>query len=108
MRRMAPRCDESTSRLATLHEHDLALPDYSDVATQTIGGAIGTGTHGTGPRLHNLSRLLVGARVVWTGRTEDAFRRARERSAACKPDRPRGAAACAPHVAPASRGLRSP
>ena len=32
---------------AALYEHDLALPNYGDVATQTIGGAIGTGTHGT-------------------------------------------------------------
>lgn len=48
----------------TLYEHDLALPNYGDVATQTIGGAIGTGTHGTGRRLHNLSHMLVGARLV--------------------------------------------
>ncbi|HEY1141602.1 MAG TPA: D-arabinono-1,4-lactone oxidase [Lysobacter sp.] len=47
-----------------LYEHDLALPNYGDVATQTIGGAIGTGTHGTGRRLHNLSHMLIGARVV--------------------------------------------
>jgi FAD/FMN-containing dehydrogenase len=31
-----------------LYEHDLALPNHGDVATQTIDGAIGTGTHGTG------------------------------------------------------------
>lgn len=47
-----------------LYEHDLALPNYGDVATQTIGGAIGTGTHGTGRKLHNLSRMLIGARLV--------------------------------------------
>ena len=47
-----------------LYEHDLALPNYGDVATQTIGGAIGTGTHGTGRRLHNLSHMLIGARLV--------------------------------------------
>jgi len=47
-----------------LYGHDLALPNYGDVATQTIGGAIGTGTHGTGRKLHNLSRMLAGARLV--------------------------------------------
>lgn len=47
-----------------LYEHDLALPNYGDVATQTIGGAIGTGTHGSGHRLQNLSGMLVGARLV--------------------------------------------
>lgn len=47
-----------------LYEADLALPNYGDVATQTIGGAIGTGTHGTGPRQRNLSAMLVGARIV--------------------------------------------
>jgi FAD/FMN-containing dehydrogenase len=47
-----------------LHRADLALPNYGDVATQTIGGAVGTATHGTGPRLQNLSQLLVGGRFV--------------------------------------------
>jgi len=61
----------------SLYGKDLALPNYGDVATQTLGGAIGTGTHGTGPRLRNLSDLLVAARVVdGTGRvrTIDASR----------------------------------
>jgi FAD/FMN-containing dehydrogenase len=47
-----------------LYEHDLALPNYGDVATQTIGGAIGTGTHGSGIGQHNLSQLLAGALLV--------------------------------------------
>src|SRR5688500_5939178 len=47
-----------------LHEHDLALPNYGDVATQTIGGAIGTGTHGSGREQPNLSAMLIGARLV--------------------------------------------
>jgi FAD/FMN-containing dehydrogenase len=47
-----------------LHEDDLALPNYGDVATQTIGGAIGTGTHGSGREQRNLSAMLVGARLV--------------------------------------------
>ena len=48
----------------SLYAHDLALPNYGDVATQTIGGAVGTGTHGTGPAQHNLSQLLIGALLV--------------------------------------------
>ena len=47
-----------------LYEQDLALPNYGDVATQTIGGAVGTGTHGSGVGQHNLSQLLVGALLV--------------------------------------------
>jgi FAD/FMN-containing dehydrogenase len=47
-----------------LYEEDLALPNYGDVATQTIGGAIGTGTHGAGILFRNLSDMLVGARLV--------------------------------------------
>ena len=40
--------------------HDLALPNYGDIATQTIGGAIGTGTHGAGLTQPNLSAMLIG------------------------------------------------
>ena len=47
-----------------LYEHDLALPNYGDVATQTIGGAIGTGTHGSGIAQQNLSQLLLGVLLV--------------------------------------------
>jgi len=49
---------------SALYAHDLALPNYGDVATQTIGGAIGTGTHGTGSTLQNLSQLLLAATLV--------------------------------------------
>jgi FAD/FMN-containing dehydrogenase len=42
-----------------LYAHDLALPNLGDVATQTIGGAVGAGTHGTGRRLHNLSQMMI-------------------------------------------------
>lgn len=52
-----------------LYEADLALPNYGDVATQTIGGAIGTGTHGSGASLQNLSQMLLSARLV-TGNGE--------------------------------------
>ena len=47
-----------------LYEHDLALPNYGDVATQTIGGAIGTGTHGSGCLQPNLSQLLAEVTLV--------------------------------------------
>lgn len=47
-----------------LYEHDLALPNYGDVATQTIGGAISTGTHGTGPAQQNLSQMLLRVTLV--------------------------------------------
>ena len=47
-----------------LYEHDLALPNFGDIASQTVGGAIATGTHGTGRDQPNLSRMLVGATLV--------------------------------------------
>ena len=47
-----------------LYEHDLALPNYGDVATQTIGGAVSTGTHGSGLAQRNLSDMLVAAELV--------------------------------------------
>ncbi len=47
-----------------LHDHGLALANQGDIDRQTIGGAVATGTHGTGPQLRNLSAAVVGARVV--------------------------------------------
>ncbi len=47
-----------------LHEHGLALENYGDVDLQVLVGAIGTGTHGTGPRFGNFSSNLLGFRVV--------------------------------------------
>lgn len=47
-----------------LLESDLAMPNMGDVATQMIAGAIGTGTHGTGRTLKNLSSMLIGGRMV--------------------------------------------
>src|SRR4051795_8115502 len=37
-----------------LHRHGLALPNLGDVDAQSLGGALATGTHGTGVRLGNL------------------------------------------------------
>ncbi len=44
--------------------HGLALSNQGDIDKQAIAGAIGTGTHGTGPALGNLSSAMVAARVV--------------------------------------------
>lgn len=50
-----------------LAEHGYAMENLGDVAYQTIAGAIGTGTHGTGLELGNLSSTLVGGRLVTGG-----------------------------------------
>ena len=42
----------------------LALQNLGDVDYQAIAGAVGTGTHGTGESLGNLSSFLVGGRLV--------------------------------------------
>ncbi len=47
-----------------LHEAGLALKNQGDIDRQSIGGAIATGTHGTGRHLQNLSASVIGARVV--------------------------------------------
>lgn len=47
-----------------LLESDLAIHNLGDVNVQYLGGAIGTGTHGTGKTLGNLSTMLLGAKVV--------------------------------------------
>lgn len=52
-----------------LHRYGLAMHNTGDVDVQTVAGAIGTGTHGTGERLQNLSSMLVGVRMV-TGKGE--------------------------------------
>ncbi len=47
-----------------LHEAGLALANQGDIDRQAIGGAVATGTHGTGAGLTNLSAAVVGARVA--------------------------------------------
>ncbi len=54
---------------SALAEHGVAMENLGDVNYQTLAGAIGTGTHGTGITLGNLSSTLVGGRLV-TGRGE--------------------------------------
>ncbi|MDT0690479.1 D-arabinono-1,4-lactone oxidase [Salegentibacter sp. F188] len=47
-----------------LYRYGLAMHNTGDVDVQTIAGAIGTGTHGTGKELRNLSSMLVGVRMI--------------------------------------------
>jgi FAD/FMN-containing dehydrogenase len=47
-----------------LREVGLATHNTGDVDVQMVAGAIGTGTHGTGHKLQNLSTMLIGARIV--------------------------------------------
>ena len=47
-----------------LREHGLALANQGDVDVQSLGGAIGTGTHGTGPTLGSLSTQVVAVRLA--------------------------------------------
>ena len=47
-----------------LHAAGVALHNQGDIDRQSIGGAVATGTHGTGIALRNLSAGVTGARVV--------------------------------------------
>ncbi|MGQ0824736.1 MAG: D-arabinono-1,4-lactone oxidase [Actinomycetota bacterium] len=49
---------------ADLRAAGLSLHNQGDVDTQTVTGAIGTGTHGTGPELANLSSAVTEVRIV--------------------------------------------
>ncbi|MFT2010939.1 D-arabinono-1,4-lactone oxidase [Pontibacter sp. 13R65] len=43
---------------------DLSMHNTGDVDMQSVGGAFGTGTHGSGLKLQNLSGMMVGCRLV--------------------------------------------
>jgi L-gulono-1,4-lactone dehydrogenase len=47
-----------------LARRGLAMENLGDIDRQTLAGAIGTGTHGTGEALGNLSTQVVAARLV--------------------------------------------
>jgi FAD-linked oxidoreductase len=47
-----------------LARHGLALENQGDIDTQSLAGALATATHGTGLRFGNLSRRVVGMRLV--------------------------------------------
>ncbi len=47
-----------------LHAHGLAMSNLGDIDVQTISGAIGTGTHGTGARFGGISDQVRGLQLV--------------------------------------------
>lgn len=47
-----------------LQDAGMALHNQGDIDRQLIGGAVATGTHGTGLRLQNLSAAVVSARIA--------------------------------------------
>ncbi len=47
-----------------LDQLGLALPNLGDIDHQTITGAVSTGTHGTGGRLHGIAKAVVGVKLV--------------------------------------------
>ncbi len=49
---------------AALWEEGLSLPNQGDVNPQSLGGALATGTHGTGKELGSLAALAQGFRLV--------------------------------------------
>ncbi|MFU8815009.1 MAG: D-arabinono-1,4-lactone oxidase [Pseudomonadales bacterium] len=50
-----------------LWAHGLSLPQQGDIDRQSIAGALGTGTHGTGRRLGNLSSYLREVTLITAG-----------------------------------------
>jgi L-gulono-1,4-lactone dehydrogenase len=55
------RLGELASALA---ERGLAMENLGDIDRQTLAGAVGTGTHGTGPQLGNISTQVEAVRLV--------------------------------------------
>lgn len=47
-----------------LATHGLALPNLGDIDRQALAGAIATGTHGTGTRLHGIASAVTGLTLV--------------------------------------------
>lgn len=47
-----------------LHKIGFALPNLGDIDSQSIAGAIATGTHGTGIGYNSISSAVVGVRIV--------------------------------------------
>ncbi|MCE1180348.1 MAG: FAD-binding protein [Micrococcales bacterium] len=52
----------------TLWALGLALPNLGDIDRQTIAGALATGTHGTGGRLHGIAAAVTGLTIVTPAR----------------------------------------
>ena len=55
----------ATARLA--HRFGLAFPNLGDIDHQTVAGAIGTGTHGTGGSFGPIASQVVGLQLVTPG-----------------------------------------
>ena len=49
---------------APLADEGFAMENLGDIDVQALGGAIATGTHGTGPTLQNLSARVSGLRIL--------------------------------------------
>lgn len=64
-----------------LRRHDLAFANLGDVDYQTVAGAVGTGTHGTGKRLPTLASHLIGGRLVTGSGERETF------TLECQPER---------------------
>ena len=47
-----------------LHDYGLALKNQGDIDRQLLGGAIATGTHGTGRNLQNISASVTGLHMI--------------------------------------------
>lgn len=47
-----------------LIQHNLSMHNTGDVDMQFLGGAFGTGTHGSGIKLQNLSGMIKGCRLI--------------------------------------------
>ncbi len=47
-----------------LHKAGLALPNLGDIDTQSLAGAIATGTHGTGIEYNSISSAIIGIRIA--------------------------------------------
>lgn len=47
-----------------LHPHGFGLANMGDIDRQTLGGVVGTGTHGTGRTLTSLSAQVAGFRII--------------------------------------------
>ena len=47
-----------------LRGHGLAFPNLGDIDPQSVAGAVSTGTHGTGGKLHGISKAVVAVQLV--------------------------------------------
>ena len=47
-----------------LHKIGFALPNLGDIDTQSLAGAIATGTHGTGIEYNSISSAIIGIRIA--------------------------------------------